>query len=217
MAFDKLYRFSVIFSHESGLPVDDVVNTWHWVRDSAVATDFDNVRDMLEDFYTTQYIVAAGSVGSDYSSRIANTVRVVAYNLEDPPPRVPAYSSTFNLPSRTGDPLPSEVALCMSYQANPVSGQPQARRRGRVYLGPFSEAINSSVGRPSNVAKIARAGRELLLASNSSTIWRWVVYSPTNDSWENVQSGWVDNAWDVQRRRGPVATSRTIWNTSTPT
>jgi hypothetical protein len=48
-------------------------------------------------------------------------------------------------------------------------------------------------------------------AAIASASWDWVVYSPTDDAYHEVANGWVDNAWDTQRRRGYKPTSRTTF------
>lgn len=217
-----LYRFDVIFDADNAMPADSIVNTWHFNNPAAglPPSDFDNVRDMLEDFYNA---VPAGSTISIASQMpgglFQNTVRVRAYNLDDPLPRVPVYQSTFTATlSSSGDPMPTEVSLVLSISAAPVSGVPMARRRNRKYLGPFVEGANGTDARPSLALRltIARAARDLLDAAQASASWGWRVYSPTTgDDFEPV-SGWVDNAWDTQRRRGLAATERTVWSEDLP-
>jgi len=36
----------------------------------------------------------------------------------------------------------------------------------------------------------------------------WIVYSTVDQAGHEVIGGWVDNAWDIQRRRGELSTSR---------
>jgi len=70
-------------------------------------------------------------------------------------------------------------------------------------------------------------GLGLFTASSASAVWKWAVFSPTiaggwflpdtegppnlPAAYSPVQSGWVDNAWDTQRRRGLEATARTVF------
>jgi hypothetical protein len=94
-----------------------------------------------------------------------------------------------------------------------VSGQPQARKRGRIYLGPFDTTQLNADGRilPACQTTIRNAAQALLTASDVALDWSWAVYSPTNASGVIVDNGWVDNEWDTQRRRGRAATTRSTF------
>jgi hypothetical protein len=133
------------------------------------------------------------------------------YRESDPTPRVPTFETTFNLDSApSGSPLPREVSLCLSFQAGKVSGLSQARRRGRIYLGPLDSATVGTDGRPDAgvIAAVASFGEQLLGASQASLTWKWAVYSRVNGSGSEVMDGWVDNSFDTQRRRGDAPTTR---------
>ena len=118
--------------------------------------------------------------------------------------------------------LPSEMAVCLTYHTayltdpefGPGGTRPRARDRGRLYLGPLRDAIrllatdNEPILDPDwNQAFGAAAAR--LVADVDTT---WVQWSRRNVSTNVVSAGWVDNAFDVQRRRGPDATARLAWS-----
>jgi hypothetical protein len=135
------------------------------------------------------------------------------YKMSDPPPRAPVRETPWvfsNAPADDG--MPSEVALVLSFQADKVSGLPQARRRGRIYIGPIRTAPNVD-GRPTagimNV--LATGAAAMLLESNNNGVWTWAVYSTVNQTAVNVTNGWIDNSWDTQRRRGLERTARTTF------
>nr|CRY96814.1 hypothetical protein [uncultured prokaryote] len=215
--------YQVIFSSESGLPEDQIVNTFHFEGDAAV--DPDNPVDMLFDFYK---LPPAGGgtalIASMPGQLLGTTMTVKGYDLEEAKPRVPFVETTTSISPSVSNALPGEVAMCLSFQAAAESGQPQARRRNRVYLGPFIE--NTNVGsRPTPTIRSTaiRAARDMLVAANASINWKWVVYSPTTAAASSpsaaywpVQNGWVDNAWDSQRRRGWSPTTREIWTATIP-
>lgn len=198
------YAFQTIFQHSNGLPKDQFVNTTHWRSEAPVAgTDFDNVRDMLKDFYGTA--ATGAKVCSYLTGDLNTTVKVKAYNLDEEKPRAPAYEGSFTLSGyATGYSMPYEVALCCSFEASRASGKPQGRRRNRFYLGPFGQNVPFTGGRPittmlDNV--IAAMGR-LESAQQAAASWQWVVYSPTENEVYDIHHLWVDDAWDTQRRRG---------------
>lgn len=206
-----IWSAHVEFGGASGLPRDRIVNTWSF-EGSPTATDTANIDDMLWDFYDTP--VASTAPTSIMPTDIVNgEVDIKIYCMDDPMPRVPRATYEHTFTGSTGNPLPAEVALCLSYHAAPVAGVPQARRRGRVYLGPFT-AAESTDGRPGTALTnmlLAQAA-QLLAAAQASVTWQWIVWSRTLDSGAPVTGGWIDDAWDTQRRRGPDSTTRTLFS-----
>lgn len=216
-----LYRFDVVIPSVTALPEDVTVNTWHFFNGSPVLpSDFDNVRDMLFDFYDVEQATLNLAITDFMSNDAVGANWVVrAYDLSDPLPRAPVYTSGFTVTHLgNANPMPSEVALVLSIQAAPESGVPQARRRNRKYLGPFSVLGLEAPGRPSLplMLTIGRAAKELLNAAQASLSWGWRVYSPTTDLDLEPVGGWVDNAWDTQRRRGLASSLREPWSETLP-
>lgn len=206
-----IWRAQVEFQGASELPEDRMVNTWHFEGGTG-ATDYANIYDMLTDFYTETY--AGSEVTATYPTiAFTGDVDIKLYCLADPLPRVPRDVGFFSFTPTSSEGLPQEVALCLSYAAAPASGIPAARRRGRVYLGPFAEASNTDA-RPGTalITVIAAAASELKAAADASVTWQWIVYSRADEAGYPVVSGWLDNAWDTQRRRGWSPTSRTTWS-----
>lgn len=209
----------VVLQAASGIPADNCTNSWNFYTPVALdPDDIDNIRDIIKDFYTKDWS-GSGKVADFFSKELSDTALIKYYNMGDPKPRVPIRTDTFTLgrpPS--GNALPSECALVFSFQAERESGQNQARRRNRIYLGPLNTGAADSNGRPSSsfMALLAVAGSETLQASNASITWQWRVYSPTTGNTHLVDNGWIDNAFDTQRRRGVAPTTRTLWDDSTP-
>ena len=200
------YLVQVALTHDSGLPEDVCVNTWSCrttsTDDLTALGDFCNA---LESFYS--------SWDGDLSASLTGGVVIKAYDRADAEPRVPVFTDTWTLGPGT-EYLPSEVALCMSFQGDAVSGVAQARRRGRVFLGPFSTTIlDESTGRPDGTRRaiIVAAGAALLADSVSSGAWDWTVWSSVNGSDTVVTNGWIDNSFDTIRSRGIAANSRTLF------
>lgn len=187
-------------------PADYVTNSWSFEADDLTALDL--ALDALEDFYNT--------IDPLYSESIVqNGHELKAYNRADPTPRAPVIERTFNFTTApSGDTLPHEVAVVMSFQGQKQSGVPQARQRGRVFIGPIDQIRCDSDGRPSAQTRttLTGAGQDLLDASQAATTWIWDVWSTVNGLPSEVNNGWVDNAFDTQRRRGRVSTSRNVFN-----
>lgn len=212
----SVLRAMVTIPRESGFPSDAVTNTWHFNTDGS-----DNdasaalILDRLDDFYNVD--LGIQPVAKYFSREIVGaSTRLKVYNLDDDEPRSPILDAAMPLTEGTaGDALPSEIAVCLSYHLAPVSGLPQARRRGRIYLGPLSSQTQAFVSGECFVdggfiADICLAASALANADTADT--KWCVYSPTNDSGiAPVVGGWVDNAFDVQRRRGVDPTVRNTW------
>lgn len=202
-----LFRALVRVPALSGAAADSITNTWHFDIVGTPATEVANINTELTAFYT-----GLGTYRGDLHSW--NSTEVRWYDMTDPKPRTPLFTSTLT----TGTPasannLPHELAICMSFKGQAISGVPVARTRGRLYLGPLSISALDATGRISStaMAQVVTIGGNMRAASNSSLNWNWVVYSPTSGSTFTVQSGWVDHEFDVQRRRGFDPTSRSVF------
>lgn len=197
----------VSLPHDNALPEDVTVNTLYF-NGAASTTVGTSITNAIIDFFTGANTTA--TIASRLSSDLSGTINVKCYNIDDPKPRVPFYeaSGTMTVGSSA---LPSEVAVCLSFQATKVSGLDQARRRGRIFIGPLANlsgatgvfATGSTVPRP-----IAAFRTDLLVAAkrlqdtSDTNNHPWVVYSRMNDTTAVVANGWVDDAFDTQRRRG---------------
>lgn len=205
----------------SANPKDAVVNTWHFLTDGAMSGNLDAITAAMNTFYN--------AVDVYFSNDMAATGHTYKYyDLNDPIPRAPIRTQSTNslvIPGAT--PLPHELAICLSYRTFFASGIPNARRRGRIYLGPLDITATSGGKISSSVrTAVANAGAALQAAGDATATpltgiagWRWVVYSPRTDqlgsnligSADAVTGGWVDEAHDVQRKRGIESTQRTLW------
>lgn len=214
-----LYRFQHTLTMDTNVPGDSITSTTHWRNTSTPTSDFDNVKDIIKDFYTLAASGQAAAVQSYLSADIGPVCYVKAYALADPTPRAPVYEGQFNISASSGTAgLPHEVALCVSFQADREAGQRQNHRRNRFYLGPFTEAANVPGGVPEStmVSDIQKAARTMLAAADNADVWNWVVWSPFRSEYYDLTNGWVDNAWDIQRRRGRAATTRNPFTASSP-
>lgn len=214
-----IYRFQFALPYFTNMPSDVVTNDWHmsWPLGSPADGDFENARDRLVTFYDEVYAIGAGDdLMAPWMLPAAATLKV--YNIQDPIPRAPVYLSAAPLAdSRAASAVTAlETAICLSFQGDPLSGVPQARRRGRVFLGGFAGVVAAGddnqfpVVDPIIVTGIADAA-STLAGGLTTDGWVWVVYSRVNLSGAPVTNGWVDNALDTQRRREVGATSRVVF------
>lgn len=129
--------------------------------------------------------------------------------------------------------LPGEVSCCLSFHGD-LSGVPEdtpglppgpagdahpaARKRGRIYVGPLTMGATVADTGAANgdqlpsgffINDLAFAAGQLHRASLATVNIVWVVASRRDNVVSPVTGGWVDNAFDTQRRRGVKATART--------
>lgn len=203
----SVYKVQVVLEHDSALPEDVTVNTW------CVTTPATGNLAALEDF-VGELQAFYETVDAQLSSRLSGIIRYKAYDLSDPTPRVPVYQAADTITPGTSA-APGQLSICMSFQGVTASGLPQARRRGRVYLGPVNvESIAPATGRleAGTRGAVATAGDTLVTVSKAATDWEWSVFSDTNNSAVSVDNGWVDDKFDTQRRRAERALLRSTFS-----
>jgi len=207
-------RTQITLPTSSGLPADYIMNTWHCLSvDIDPVDDATGFVDDLFDFYL--------AIDNLMSGRLSGDIIADVYDLSDAQPRTPIFTQDANLSLGTGDGLPNEVAICLSYRGALASGVNPARHRGRIFLGPWDVSVvdqgtGDTIVDVSVRNAIASAANNLM-GSTTSAGWPWAVYSPTTqqggaslvNSAFQVQAGWVDDAFDTVRSRGGQATTRT--------
>lgn len=194
--------------YTTNIPEDVVTNTLYF--STLNSTDPDNLNEIGARVIAAYHIIDTNL--HNVLSRAANACRVDLYDLSDPEPRAPIADYTFTLDNAASGVtnLPLEVALCLSYHAAFVSGVPNARRRGRIYLGPFSTGASELTRPPDALIDLCVDFGEALWTPIGASDIEWVQHSETTGLSLEVIGGWVDNEWDTQRRRGRRATSRDL-------
>ena len=204
-------RVMAVFQGFSGLSRDVFVNTFHFVGSGTYDEDKALAHLEVRDFYNLATPVNAQSVGAYLSPWILRDYLIKTYNLEDPPIRVPTnYEETLPTSFSSSSP-PEEVAACATLHGSvpPAS----ARRRGRIYIGPLNQnaiqnGTSSTRCKPDEgfinvlAAACARVIDTPLIAWSIRSTRPAVNYVP-------IVSGYVDDAFDTQRRRGTDPTART--------
>jgi hypothetical protein len=203
-----IYRCQVAIPADTGIGRDAVVNNWGFFSIQGAAGVLDDIDGPLKAFYDGW---------ANYRASLADwkNSRLKLYDMSQPIPRAPVADVLLPLStSEAATNLPGEVALCLSFQAARVSGAPQARRRGRIYLGPFASVANvSSTGRPDSTMRTAiLASAESFRSAMAGTATGWHVISQPKPTMPMTSSpvvgGWMDDAWDTQRRRGVAPLTR---------
>jgi hypothetical protein len=224
------YRAQLTLPNDNGLPRDAVVNTWHFLGTDAVS-DAVNATDMLAqlDAFYTGWVPSWGSSAVDWANSL-----VKFYVFEDSPPRIPFYEAGISpgTPPSANYDYPPDVAICLSMQAERISGANMRRRRGRVYLGPVSNGTGDSERVQTSMADGIAAQADS--AFFGSGLCQLAVYSPYTHhdvpvggnikdypdedpsmlllSFHEVVRVWVDNEYDTQRRRGLKASYRKTYD-----
>lgn len=210
-----IIRAQVIIPMLTNLPEDACVNTFHFnSTGGSLEGDLDTIEQLVQDFYFATPTGEGGPIRAYWGAQVdEDDVRVRLFNMASPEPRAPLRDTDIGVEGAvSGTGLPDEVALCLSFQAPQVSGINQARRRGRIFFGPLGQnALSGTV--PNNRPDAGFRGRLLaagkdLMDNAAATSAPWVVFSQTDNVGYLVDNGWVDNAFDTQRRRGVAPTQR---------
>lgn len=227
----------VTFQKDSGLPEDAVQNAWHFIDNDVEATSvvIASIGAALNDFYCNVGAVSGQALMGYYSPVIADVTlpRVAYYDVGVGGSEIGTSDLLGWVTNEAGQALPDELACCLTYHADltnvaeeipqapagPAGDlHPRARRRGRIYLGPFATAVYDPAAntnaRPGVNFRQTIKDAAIRLRDNAdlaSDSVQWAVYSPTDGLAREVVAGWVDDAWDIQRRRGLERTTRDVW------
>lgn len=200
-------RVQITLKTIDGISANWLTNTWALTNSvDPTEADFNEYTQCFRSFY-----VACTSIQALPLNSVGHIAKYIDLD-ETVKPIYPVYEETWSLPAVSSNAqLPSEVAMCLSYQCERQSGVPQASRRGRVYIGPIASATMDQ-GRPSAAARttLVNAGKALyddLLACTTPAAL--TVWSNKLRQTGAIAEFWVDNAYDTQRRRGPKPTLRT--------
>jgi hypothetical protein len=189
----------------SGETADVNVNTFAFeAPDVFTPTEGEFVTDAIKAFYDTIHPLGA------LRGRAQNGHVVKIYAAVTTTPNYPVDENGFNLAgSAVAVDLPLEVNLCVSYACDSAVIVPRARRRGRIYISGFGEALNT-VGRPEAVIieGLADAYQAYCDTINADPDFVACVWSRANASLYPIERVWVDNEWDTMRSRGGKSTSR---------
>lgn len=210
----SIVRVMFIGHGPSGLPEDRVVNTFHFLgAGSSYGVDAAIAIEAVRTFYGGTN--PNSPVGAYLSPWVQRDYELRAYDLLTPKPRVPTIATGTLPPVISNAGLPEEVACCLSYAGGAL---PTTRRkRGRIYLGPLvaaatSVATSTQPCRPTAtfILDLLTAAQRLATAAGENVTWvvRTEIGTPGHAV---IDRGYVDNALDTQRRRGPKTTARTLF------
>ena len=152
------------------------------------------------------------SGGTGFIFNKTNQCTVKLYEIKDPVPGVPNRPKsvkTKNPGVATEASIPRELALCLSY----YGGNNNPDNRGRLYV-PAWLWVTAPGARPvaGDITKLD--GLAAALAALGGANVDWGAWSPTKKHFTRAEHFFIDDEWDVQRRRGNEWTQRTVKDTS---
>lgn len=213
-------RAQAVFQGATNLPEDRFVNTFHaeWF---GTLTTYDQAAIVWAADVASFYLTA-GSNGRSIAqlmSPFISTFEVLTYDMDvaegEREPTV--FPQTWTDPGGANT-MPEEVAVCVTlHGAEPIT----PRRRGRLFIGPlmhntdvYSSANNTTPTRV-NIGAGQSIGTTIAAAcvdlrDQANTTWAIRSVTPT-ENYVAIEGGWIDNAFDTIRKRGPDPTARLVW------
>lgn len=191
-------KFQINMGGDSGLARDYAVNTLYF--------DIDVIEPGSSPAWNTLCQDLINIWQARWLSATAREIRCRAYNMDEPEPRAPVGDVVENVgayPVSTG---PREIALCLSFRGDPPI---TPRRRGRVFLPIYVSSFTAGTPRPNQAIQTAALAIADDLAGLGGLNVDWVINSTGGTERVAVKHAWVDDEWDVQRRRGFRSTTRT--------
>lgn len=207
----------------SGITADETQNVWAFTTPgSDEATDLAAIHDRLQTFYRAVQGILSPQLGSAPQIKIYDATNA----LELSPPAdilgAPVAVQDFTWSGGfSGTALVEEAAITLSFRGSYGSRvefgpgtRPRAHVRGRIFLGPLNTTpltVDATTGRTLISSGVRTTITTAAAALRSAGDVTWSVWSRRDKAFYAVTVGWVDNAFDTQRRRGPAATARTTF------
>jgi len=137
-----------------------------------------------------------------------------AYDVSRPKPNYPVYEKETGGGTAGVAAMPREIAMCLSFYA----GTNQKRRRGRLYIPAFWGVATGALPERPTAAHRDKVGTlATILQDLGGVDVDWSVWSGVDGQARAVTNWWVDDEWDIQRRRGLRGTTRSAGTTTEDT
>ena len=195
-----VYKFLVSMPVTDTLPRNRIQNTLHFqhVAGTVLDTDLEAVCADLCTLYQHHY----GSPNQEVEAR--------AYSL-GAPPQLPKAKVVVDAGMPWGHNSMREQALVLSFAGN---NRGDKRRRGRIYLEPGIVGTLQAVDKIRPDEACLQWALAFYAESNSSfpdiggPDWQFGIWSERGQHFTVAEQAWVNDDWDVQRRRGLRETRR---------
>lgn len=206
-----IYKYQVSLHKKTGIARDDVI--WDFVADNPIGTTFESA---IVAFLNTCTPYLSPALSANYTLRKYDISAHLDGSSAGPP--VLTTTGSWTTPSPTTS-MPNEVAATLSYHAEYTSipehapgARPRARYRGRLFIGPLGQNVvltDSTTAEPSLGSGPRTAFKNAGAALMATGFWG--VWSRKDAAVRVVTGGWIDDAFDTQRRRGNDPLLRTTW------
>jgi len=217
-----------VFSGASTLPEDVYVTNTHWQGVGSVFSDSAEAAfTTLRTFWQVAAPSLAFAVGRYIAEHVPRAYQMKAYNLEVPPGERVPYVGTGTLPAVEAGVVgfPSECALVLSTVGGAAPYAPGDR--GRFFIGPLASSAGGTSddvpqrANPGFVSVVVGAAERMRATPTSDVTWVTIstIFNKVprvTPLIQNVTGGFVDNAFDTQRRRGESSTIRETWGPAFP-
>lgn len=213
------WHCTTILPYKSNLPEDVSENTWAFRSTGDPGADLPVIGAALIDFFNTDHAATTTppicTFMSQWIQRDACQVRIAPVDTATAKETAAPIFVPWTLGATTNTlHLPLEVAVCNSVRSG------GSTVKGRQYVGPLNgSALGGTAG---SVAPRVASQFQVQLAASSETLRglpstiEWCIWSRKNSALFEVTSGYIDDAFDTQRRRGNDPTSRLVWPTIIP-
>jgi hypothetical protein len=196
-------RMQISVPQDTSLPRDRFVITPHFRTSFNASIGGADEQALVDD-------LAAGFDTWIQGSGMSREVLVKAYDAENPgtreAPAAPLAEAIRNPNVVRESSVPREVAVCLSF----FSERNLKRQRGRLYIpAPFLYGSGITGNRPASDKRDLVAGLVPLFTGLGGVDVDWCVWSRRDLVARPVTHWYVDDEFDVQRRRGFRATTRT--------
>lgn len=226
----KLLRAVVVLPYKTGLPRDVAETSTHWTFDDSATAEpdcIDEATARLQLFWDNAPPAASTPIAT--SANLASILDrpragIQWYRVDIPTGDIEFVERrdlSISPPAAGGNEFPLEVSMCISFVGGDpatTGHEPVRRRRGRFFVGPLNSFPLTASGdlpviKPAVIESLGEAAKRMAAANFDTGLTPvfWSVYSRASRALSRVETGWVDNEFDTQRRRQVAATSRFLW------
>ncbi len=219
-------RAVVTIARDTALPGDETTNTFHLRpigSNKYQGGDLVQLQTFFSDFYNAVppgAVVAIRALLSPVLTSVGMTLTL--YDLEDPSmpgaPRQPYAILPLTVAQPAGSAMAEEAAVAVTLVHKPESGENPRNLRGRLFIGPLNTSALEVITGRTRVSATARTTLTLAIKRLAEEVGGMApvdsslgIYSPTTNAYNALESGWVDDAFDTIRSRGPAPTARTTY------
>lgn len=172
-----------------------------------------DITDPTSDANFQQLVDDLGAALTPWTVPATESLTIKAYNIQGAKPNYPKAQRTFGGTSPTPITGLPQQALCLSF----YGPQNIPRKRGRLYIPAFllsSSFSELASARASATVRTKVAALVPIFAGLGGSNVDWGVWSRVGSSFTRAENYFVDESWDIVRRRKLKSTTRTTGTTS---